>query len=476
MVKKRKVLYLYSLLRESGLGYLKCSELVQELRKHFIVDLRYAIFPDDDYSKLDQYTGAKPGSLKEQIISESRVSEQGYSLIFIEHRLRVTSNKKSEKARADFLKAFRENGGSIILNLTEQIDSAGDPSKLESSNNFLKEVGLPAIRTPSSKDDFPDMLVDSDSYQNQIIRGCEFEEKNRINRSYTYYSIEVNEKFLAKIATIFHPVFENVGRLVVETSVQLEGFPNQMLLVGNTSTQMITSGDLRWDASPCHIFGAVNDTFGGCAVTLTGYLFDDQIIKLQETDNIRFAVNLVDYLIGQRGLPLSEEYPDTLETMDTASNDAKSSLFPIEIVQKTRGYIEGVAVQANNCYSTGCYDACAVMIRRLIETLIIECFEAHGIHKEVQDSAGNYPYLRDLIKKILELHTEGKLNIGRNSRESLKNLEKTKILKQIGDLSAHSRYFLAKKGDLDDIRLELRVVIQELVHIAKLDKNEESPS
>jgi len=53
-------------------------------------------------------------------------------------------------------------------------------------------------------------------------------------------------------------------------------------------------------------------------------------------------------------------------------------LLPMEIVQDARGYIKNMARQANGCYRQGWHDACAVMLRRLIEVLIIDSFDAKG--------------------------------------------------------------------------------------------------
>jgi hypothetical protein len=36
----------------------------------------------------------------------------------------------------------------------------------------------------------------------------------------------------------------------------------------------------------------------------------------------------------------------------------------------------------------------------------------------------------------------------------------------MGDLSAHNRRYVAKKGDIDNWRTELRVAVEELVSIA----------
>lgn len=134
-------------------------------------------------------------------------------------------------------------------------------------------------------------------------------------------------------------------------------------------------------------------------------------------------------------------------------------VIPMSIVKGTRGYIEKVALQANGCYEYGWFDACAVMIRRVIETLIIECFEYHKIAEKIKDSNGNYFLLKDLINACLNENT---WTLGRNTKKALP------IIKDIGDLSAHNRRYLANKSDIDKIREGLRVTVEELVHLSKL--------
>jgi len=45
-------------------------------------------------------------------------------------------------------------------------------------------------------------------------------------------------------------------------------------------------------------------------------------------------------------------------------------------------------MQINGCFENGWHDASAVMIRRLLETLIIEVFEYYKIASRIQNSAG----------------------------------------------------------------------------------------
>lgn len=53
-------------------------------------------------------------------------------------------------------------------------------------------------------------------------------------------------------------------------------------------------------------------------------------------------------------------------------------------------------------------------------------------------------------------------NLSRNTKRSLPKL------KDIGDKSAHSRRFVAHRGDMERIIPDLRVVVQELIYVADL--------
>ncbi len=136
-------------------------------------------------------------------------------------------------------------------------------------------------------------------------------------------------------------------------------------------------------------------------------------------------------------------------------------LFPLELVRETRGYIERIAEQACGAYDQGWYDAAAVMVRRLLEILIIESFEAHKLTSKIQKTDGTFLYLQDLVTATLN---ESSWTLGRNVKKALPNL------KDIGNQSAHGRRYIARKGDLDDVRRDLRLTIEELIILSKLRK------
>jgi hypothetical protein len=129
------------------------------------------------------------------------------------------------------------------------------------------------------------------------------------------------------------------------------------------------------------------------------------------------------------------------------------------LVRGTRGYIERIVYQINGCYECGWYDGCAVMMRRLMETLIIEVFEHHKIAHRIKNTQGDVLHLADLITVTLN---ESTWTLGRNARQALPKL------KGLGDQSAHSRRFIAHREDIDQLQRDLRLVVQELLFLAQL--------
>src|SRR5229473_1931995 len=139
------------------------------------------------------------------------------------------------------------------------------------------------------------------------------------------------------------------------------------------------------------------------------------------------AVNPRDALALAKSLKASA--PKSFVPPSEGTRPANEFILPHAMVRGTRGYIERVVFQINGCYEKGWFDGCAVMMRRLIETLIIECFEEHGIAEKIKDTrTGDFLYLKELIDKALQ---ETAWNLGRNTKQALPKL------KNVGDQSAH---------------------------------------
>lgn len=164
-------------------------------------------------------------------------------------------------------------------------------------------------------------------------------------------------------------------------------------------------------------------------------------------------------------LAAARELVFALRTTWKESKPAKSlvgdeGLFPLAIlVQANRGYLVTIGRQMNGCFSQGWYDACAVMMRRLIEVSIIEAFERKAIAQKIKGADGNYLHLTDLVARAL---AEPALPLSRNAKRLLPQL------RDVGHMSAHGRYFFARKDDLEKVQQGSRVVVEEFLHHAGL--------
>jgi len=145
---------------------------------------------------------------------------------------------------------------------------------------------------------------------------------------------------------------------------------------------------------------------------------------------------------------------------DQAGSPSESDLFPPTILaDANRGYLVTVGRQMNGCFQAGWFDACAVMMRRLVEIAIIEAFEANGIASKITDAGGNYLQLSDLVSAALG---ESKWTLSRNAKKYLPQL------RDIGHQSAHGRYYHARREDIAAVQPGCRVVIEEFLHHARL--------
>ncbi len=152
--------------------------------------------------------------------------------------------------------------------------------------------------------------------------------------------------------------------------------------------------------------------------------------------------------------PLSKEYSELVEVKKLPKSDA---VFEQSAFKGTRGYIEKVVQQINVSYDNGLYDCCAVMVRRLLETMIIEVYEKLSRANELKGTDGHFLMFSGLLN-ILE--NDKSLNIGRQSLEGLKSFKK------IADSSAHNRRFNASRKDISEKFDGVRLAVCELRQIA----------
>lgn len=133
-----------------------------------------------------------------------------------------------------------------------------------------------------------------------------------------------------------------------------------------------------------------------------------------------------------------------------------SSVIPVEFVAGTRTYIERLVKQINASYDAGSFDASAVILRRLMESLLIEIYIASGRQALIRQGAV-FMQLSDLITTLANDTVVTK------SRNLVRGLS---LIKDIGDTAAHDRTYITPKQDIDDNRTAMRRVINELLVLA----------
>jgi len=184
-------------------------------------------------------------------------------------------------------------------------------------------------------------------------------------------------------------------------------------------------------------------------------------IKLQLKDSKRFRT-LKDglFALTSKGIKeLSEIIENELGDSDTIVTS--NGLFDLSIFLGTRGYLDCLFRQIDNCYSNNCYDACAVLIRRILEILLIESYVHLGIDNIIKDNNGNYMMLEGICSDAAHNLV---LNLSRNTKDSLSKI------RDLGNFAAHKITYNTRKSDIDKLASTIRVCFEELYYKAGLKK------
>jgi len=143
-------------------------------------------------------------------------------------------------------------------------------------------------------------------------------------------------------------------------------------------------------------------------------------------------------------------------------NRIETEFIPLEIVENSRGYVINVARQANRCFQSDAFDACGVMARRLLETLIIEVFEKKGIADKIKDSGGNFLMFTDLVNKLI---STPETPVGRSTKKELPTIA------TVLNNCAHSRTFNISKAQLVQYQAFIVIAAQELMGLWDIQRS-----
>ena len=144
---------------------------------------------------------------------------------------------------------------------------------------------------------------------------------------------------------------------------------------------------------------------------------------------------------------------------DTVTISSNSELIEEVKFCGKRPFLDKLIKQINFTYANNCYDACAVLMRRLFEVLLILSYQNKGIESDIINTQGNYLMLEGIVKDAVQNKT-----LAISPRHS-KHFE---AFREVGNNSAHSIYYTAGRKDIDDIKINYRVMMEDLYNQAGL--------
>jgi len=132
-------------------------------------------------------------------------------------------------------------------------------------------------------------------------------------------------------------------------------------------------------------------------------------------------------------------------------------IIPESLTRNCDKYIRIIVREINGSYENGFFSACAVMIRRLIETCMIEAFEHKGLVSMIKDPNGEYKTADEIKNELLKNPFN---NLSRNVKRALQD----RNILELGHKCAHDRFFTARRQDVDGIKNRVRSLIEYLIH------------
>lgn len=120
-------------------------------------------------------------------------------------------------------------------------------------------------------------------------------------------------------------------------------------------------------------------------------------------------------------------------------------------------YIDKLIKEINCCYAQHCFNACAVLMRKLFEMLLILSYKNLGIDNEIRDGNG-YKMLSKIVSNAKQNKT---LALSRNK-------DKYDTFRNLGNYSVHNPFFIVTIQEIEPIKLDYKAMMDELYDKAGL--------
>lgn len=149
---------------------------------------------------------------------------------------------------------------------------------------------------------------------------------------------------------------------------------------------------------------------------------------------------------------LDSSYPNIVHSEEIASQD---TVLPQSLYQVNKSYIESLSKQINASYEHNISDGCAVLMRRLVEILLIHAYEHLKIADKIKGSDGNYFLLEKIVQ---DAQSNSTLSLSRNTKICIEKF------RTLGNFSAHKIYYNCKPSYIEEVILDYRATVEELLY------------
>lgn len=147
---------------------------------------------------------------------------------------------------------------------------------------------------------------------------------------------------------------------------------------------------------------------------------------------------------------------------DSNSIQQSGTILPDALYNGLQSNIQSLCKQINASYENNLFDCTAVIMRRLLESLLVLYYQNSGIESEIMDKSGRYHITLDKIIKNAELNKT--LSLSANTRKEMA------LFKDLGNYSAHKIWYNCTQQDIKPHILKYRTIIEELMYKSGVKK------
>ena len=134
------------------------------------------------------------------------------------------------------------------------------------------------------------------------------------------------------------------------------------------------------------------------------------------------------------------------------------TVIPDALFDGLHSNFQSLCKQINASYEKNLYDCTAVLMRRLLESLLVLSYQKQSVEAEIMDKNGIYHISLDgIIKNAVQNST---LALSANTKKDLS------LFKDLGNYSAHKIWYNCTQQDIKPHILKYRVIIEELLYKA----------